>query len=349
MHLSRKTVRQDSAGVLARFVAAVCVVALLGTVGLVTSTVPEAGAQTRDQPRFAQKSDAGEMDNLREIIRKQNRELCTKLIAAAKEGNEFLAEKWVDQGAKLDCTDDRFGGTPLHWAAFNGHLNVVELLVSRGAPIDATNNDGRTPLIMASAKGHRKVVRYLLTKGAHIGTADKDGRTALDWAKKDAVKQLIEGVKQHAARPEFGSGGALGFAEEFFGEGALTPPPGMPGFNPEDMEQFDGQNVPPEMQQFAQGFGRMMIMMVVQAMKKAIQTKSPAELQEMGGKLRSKLQSETSGKIPPGMKITLGRLADALESGDRGEMDRVLGRLGSELQQQMNKGGLPSMNFNLKP
>jgi ankyrin repeat protein len=54
---------------------------------------------------------------------------------------KFLSGLRVDLGAK-----DEQGFTPLHWAAFQGHPDVVEVLLHRNAPLEARNNYGGTVL-----------------------------------------------------------------------------------------------------------------------------------------------------------------------------------------------------------
>ncbi|XP_076116842.1 putative ankyrin repeat protein RF_p14 [Mytilus galloprovincialis] len=63
-----------------------------------------------------------------------------KLLKAAREGNIKEVEICVKNGASLECrSDDRFGRTPLMWAAEEGHLEVVMYLVSQGSQLEATD------------------------------------------------------------------------------------------------------------------------------------------------------------------------------------------------------------------
>ena len=56
------------------------------------------------------------------------------------------------------------GWTALHYAAAYGHQEIVEILVSRGAEIDAeTFSSGTTPLVLASKYGHESVTSTLLS------------------------------------------------------------------------------------------------------------------------------------------------------------------------------------------
>lgn len=60
-------------------------------------------------------------------------------------------------GASLTDVDQEGLGA-LSWAAINGHLHCVELLLDRGCDIDHNDNIKRTPLHLASLYGHEQVV-----------------------------------------------------------------------------------------------------------------------------------------------------------------------------------------------
>lgn len=57
---------------------------------------------------------------------------------------------------------DDHGFSPLHWCCKEGHLKLAELLVSRGARINATNRGDDTPLHLASAHGHKEIVQLVM-------------------------------------------------------------------------------------------------------------------------------------------------------------------------------------------
>ena len=69
-----------------------------------------------------------------------------------------------------------FGGrnTPLHYAAYQGHLGVVNLLINSGAKVNARNQAGITAVFFASQMGHDEVVEYLVQNGADLSIADTD-------------------------------------------------------------------------------------------------------------------------------------------------------------------------------
>lgn len=48
--------------------------------------------------------------------------------------------------------------TPLHAAAFSGHVDCVKLLLSHDATVDVADESGCSPLMMAAARGRAGVV-----------------------------------------------------------------------------------------------------------------------------------------------------------------------------------------------
>ena len=72
------------------------------------------------------------------------------------------------------------GSTPLSDAAFRGNLEIVKLLVQRGAKVNETNRDGNTALVGAAFMCHTDVVRFLLEKGASTSHKNNRRETAID-------------------------------------------------------------------------------------------------------------------------------------------------------------------------
>lgn len=61
----------------------------------------------------------------------------------------------------------------MHVAAKWGKVNMVSLLLDKGANIESKTRDGLTPLHCAARSGHEQVVDMLLERGAPISSKTK--------------------------------------------------------------------------------------------------------------------------------------------------------------------------------
>ena len=58
-----------------------------------------------------------------------------------------------NSGCNVNAKDED-KNTPLHYAAENGHILSVRILLDAGAKLSAKNDDNDTPMHTASANGH---------------------------------------------------------------------------------------------------------------------------------------------------------------------------------------------------
>jgi hypothetical protein len=73
-------------------------------------------------------------------------------------------------------------GAELLGAAKRGQADKIAALLAKGAPVDATDKDGRTALMLAAQHGHPDVVARLLQSGAKLDLRDRQGWTAYGLA-----------------------------------------------------------------------------------------------------------------------------------------------------------------------
>ncbi|KAJ3004488.1 UNVERIFIED_CONTAM: hypothetical protein HDU68_005052, partial [Siphonaria sp. JEL0065] len=83
--------------------------------------------------------------------------------------------------------------TPLHYAAQNGHVDAAQLLLDKGASVNAECNTKRTPLHYAALNGHVDAARLLLDKGANVNAQDIFKQTPYQLASENEHA----GVKEH--------------------------------------------------------------------------------------------------------------------------------------------------------
>jgi ankyrin repeat protein len=102
------------------------------------------------------------------------------LMIASLKGQLEVARKLIERGADVN----KPGWAPLHYAATNGHLPVMELLLEQNAYIDAASPNGSTPLMMAAHYGTAAAVKLLLEAGADPTIRNQLGLTAIDFANR---------------------------------------------------------------------------------------------------------------------------------------------------------------------
>ncbi|KIH69115.1 ankyrin repeat protein [Ancylostoma duodenale] len=85
----------------------------------------------------------------------------TALTIAADKGHERFVDMLVHRGAHIDARNKK-GCTALWLACHGGHLETVQTLVKHGADVDLQDNRKMSPLMVAFRKGHVKVVQHMV-------------------------------------------------------------------------------------------------------------------------------------------------------------------------------------------
>jgi ankyrin repeat protein len=114
----------------------------------------------------------------------------TPLSWAAQEGRINIIKLLLQTETTVDDMD-AMGRTPLSRASENGHEAVAELLISKGADVNA-DNDGKTPLLHAVQEGHEEVAKLLINKGADVNASNYYGWTPLCCAIRNGYQKVAK-------------------------------------------------------------------------------------------------------------------------------------------------------------
>jgi ankyrin repeat protein len=117
----------------------------------------------------------------------------TPLSWAAQEGRISIIKLLLQTETTVDDVDAK-GRTPLSRASENGHEAVAELLIGNGADVNARDNKGWTPLLHALENGHEAVAELVIGNGADVNAHDHTGRTPLLHASEkgyEAISKLL--------------------------------------------------------------------------------------------------------------------------------------------------------------
>ena len=119
------------------------------------------------------------------------------VFAAAATGRlEPLREALATPGAHSSYSYD--GWTPLHLAAFFGHLEAARLLLAAGADVAAVSRNSlvNTPLHAATAGKHSDVALLLLDAGADARVLDAGGHTPERIASENQLAAVVAAIAQ---------------------------------------------------------------------------------------------------------------------------------------------------------
>ncbi len=151
----------------------------------------------------------GRVERLGELLR-QDAELvnrfssdgATALGFAAFFGRREAVDLLLNAGADLNraATNPAFPFVPLHSAMSAGHWGIVELLLDRGADVNAREGGGMTVLHEAAGLGNLDFVRTLLARGANPAAKTDDGKLPEDFARERKAAEVAELLQRARGR-----------------------------------------------------------------------------------------------------------------------------------------------------
>jgi TonB family protein len=118
------------------------------------------------------------------------------LIIAASNGCTEIVRILLDAKVDVNREDSKQRYNALLKAVEFNHIDIVELLLSRGTPVNYHNTYGITPLMAAAQKGHRAIVELLLSRKAEVNAKTLIDYTpllyALEFNQPEIVVMLLD-------------------------------------------------------------------------------------------------------------------------------------------------------------
>jgi len=119
---------------------------------------------------------------------------------AISENKPEIVSRLLDLGVSPNFAwPNRDEGTLLITAVQCGHLEMVKLLVRRGANVNCCGNGDFSPLYRSVIYDRFSIFKFLLSKGAYLNRRDKTALSELKWDKVEKDRKYIEYLKKRGS------------------------------------------------------------------------------------------------------------------------------------------------------
>lgn len=133
-----------------------------------------------------------------------------KTMAEAEELAQFIwaregritALKSLEFDTELINRKNHKGHSALMLAAYNGHEEAAEWLISQGADVNSIDSSGNSILMGVAFKGHLSILNLLLRSGADPFYQNHNGQSALDFAQMFGRGDVVKKLKSIHNQPE---------------------------------------------------------------------------------------------------------------------------------------------------
>jgi ankyrin repeat protein len=126
-----------------------------------------------------------------------------ELACAVLDNNVKEARNLIEQGANTEQHFDRIGGgTLLHYSILVSEDNtgMVEMLIDKGANIEAKDHGDKTPLNLAIREYKRETAKLLMNRGADVNTIDYPKSLPLKYSARQEDEEMIRLLLEKGAR-----------------------------------------------------------------------------------------------------------------------------------------------------
>lgn len=109
-----------------------------------------------------------------------------------------IVELLLKKGAKVNAINE-YKQTPLHYTFYKNNLELARLLLNHGANINCRNVWGVTPFSQVVRKGYLKGIQFLIKRGADINLQNNHGKSPLHEAVGRGYVKIVTLLLKHGA------------------------------------------------------------------------------------------------------------------------------------------------------
>lgn len=113
-----------------------------------------------------------------EVINNKDSQGSTALHYASMFGNLDIVELLINKGAEVDL-DCESGQDAFHLACKFGNLEIAKLLLKNNAKIDKCDNIGNFPIHAACCCVDSEIIKFLVDNGANVNSKNNEGITPI--------------------------------------------------------------------------------------------------------------------------------------------------------------------------
>jgi ankyrin repeat protein len=121
----------------------------------------------------------------------RNEKINSALFEAVRAGKVDVMVLLVDRGADVTYVSEE-GMTAVHCAAEKGLCSALDVLIKNGADVNVRSAEGITPLHLAAKHDQFSALELLINNGAYINATDDEGRTALHYVARAPLARVSE-------------------------------------------------------------------------------------------------------------------------------------------------------------
>ena len=126
---------------------------------------------------------------------------CDTLSSAAYNGKYEVAQQLIAEGKDVNGYD-KWGWTPLMWAAYYNQYTIARLLLEKGADPNIESiqeykslKKGTTPLMVAAYSGNTVIIREMMKYKGNPELEDSQGNSASTYAEQYHGQEVTKVLK----------------------------------------------------------------------------------------------------------------------------------------------------------